>query len=203
VLTGLLLNVTPGPDIAYIVARSASMGTRGGVAAALGIGAGALLHTVAAALGISAILMTSALAFTVLKWAGVAYLVYIGVQMLLTREKRATAITTAAPREIAGLRTAFMQGLLTNVLNPKVALFFLAFLPQFIDADAPSKVFAFVALGLVFNLTGTLWNLGVAWFAAQVASRGLGNGRLGVWFERMLGALLIAMAVRLALANQQ
>jgi len=176
VLTGLLLNITPGPDIVYIVGRSARMGARGGVVAALGISAGALLHTAAAAVGISAILTTSALAFTALKWAGAAYLVYIGVQMLLTREKGEAAIMTAARQETSRLRTAFMQGLLTNVFNPKVALFFLAFLPQFIDADAPSKVLAFVALGLLFNLTGTLWNLGVAWCAAHVASRGTGTG---------------------------
>ena len=203
VLTGLLLNITPGPDIAYIVGRSVQMGTRGGVAAALGVGVGALVHTAAAAVGISAILMTSALAFNVLKWAGAAYLVYIGVQMLLAREKGEAVIATAAPRGTHQLRTAFLQGMLTNILNPKVALFFLAFLPQFISVDAPSKILAFVALGLLFNLTGTLWNLGVAWCAAHVASRGKGIGHLGVWLERTLGAMLIAMGIRLALAKQQ
>jgi threonine/homoserine/homoserine lactone efflux protein len=202
VLTGLLLNITPGPDIAYIVGRSAQMGTRGGVAAALGVGAGALVHTAAAAVGISAILMTSALAFTVLKWAGAAYLVYIGVQMLLARQQGETAMATAAPGANTRLRTAFLQGMLTNILNPKVALFFLAFLPQFISADAPSKVVAFVALGLLFNLTGTLWNLGVAWCAAHIASRGRGIARVGIWLERTLGAMFIAMGIRLALARQ-
>ena len=165
----------------------------------LGIGTGALVHTAAAAVGISAILMTSAVAFTALKWAGAAYLVYIGVRMLLTPEQHASQ-TTARPAT-AQLRTVFLQGMLTNVLNPKVALFFLAFLPQFISADVPSKVLAFVALGSLFNLTGTLWNLGVAWSAARIVSAGKGIGR-NRWLERALGAMFVVMGARLALVER-
>jgi threonine/homoserine/homoserine lactone efflux protein len=200
ILTGLLLNATPGPDIAYIVGRSAQMGVKGGVSAALGIGTGALVHTAAAAVGISAILMTSAVAFTALKWAGAPYLVYIGVRMLLTRQRHASQTTT--PPATAQLRTVFLQGMLTNVLNPKVALFFLAFLPQFISADAPSKVVAFVALGSLFNLTGTLWNLGVAWSAARIVSAGKGIGSIRIWLERALGAMFVVMGARLALVER-
>ena len=167
---GLLLNVTPGPDIIYIIGRSTQQGVRGGVAAALGICAGCLVHITAVAIGLSAILVASAFTFTILKWIGAAYLIYIGLQMLMTSRSKGSSFPASSSSGVVGLRTIFLQGLLTNVLNPKVGLFFLAFLPQFIQTDAPSKVTAFVVLGLVFNTTGTLWNLTVAWFAARLAS---------------------------------
>src|SRR5678815_830249 len=142
VLSGLLLNVTPGPDTLYIVARSTTQGFRGGAVAAMGIGAGTLVHILAAALGLSAILAASASAFTLVKFAGAIYLLYVGVSLLRSR-----APAQDAPRiERAPLQAVFMQGFLTNVLNPKVALFFLALLPQFVDAGAPSKALAFLFL---------------------------------------------------------
>src|SRR5512143_3874350 len=123
VLSGLLLNVTPGADTLYIVARGTTQGTRAGAVAALGIGAGCIVHTLAAAVGLSAILATSATAFTIVKWIGAAYLVYLGAALLASRP--AAAAPAALPR--ASLPRVFAQGFLTNVLNPKVALFFLAF----------------------------------------------------------------------------
>src|SRR3954451_25056941 len=146
ILSGLLLNITPGPDTAYIVGRSVQMGWRGGAAAALGIGAGCLVHVFAAAIGLSALLAASSAAFTAIKLLGSAYLFYIGIRILLAHP---TAKDDAPTIGIAGrlsLRQVFWQGALTNVLNPKVALFFLAFLPQFVAADAPSKALAFIAL---------------------------------------------------------
>src|SRR3954464_15528456 len=128
VLSGLLLNITPGPDTLYIVARSTTQGFRGGAMAAMGIGAGTLVHILAAVLGLSAILAASATAFTVVKVAGAIYLLYVGISLL-----RSQPAAHAAPRtEPAPRGTVFMQGFLTNVLNPKVALFFLALLPQFV-----------------------------------------------------------------------
>jgi len=200
VVAGLLLNVTPGPDVAYIVGRSAQLGWRGGATAALSIGAGCFVHIAAAALGLSALLATSALAFSLLKWIGAAYLVYVGLRMLMTRATPASERIDCGRKEIA-LRTVFWQGFLTNALNPKVALFFLAFLPQFIRSDASSKILAFTVLGLVFNLNGTLWNLGVAWFAARVAAIRSMSG-IRIWLERALGALFIGLGVRLALAER-
>jgi RhtB (resistance to homoserine/threonine) family protein len=201
-LAGFLLNVTPGPDIAYIVARSAQCGVRGGVAAAFGITAGCLIHIAAAAIGISAILMTSALAFNALKWAGAAYLVYVGFKMMFaSRRAQESPQSLRRPTAAIKLRTIFFQGFLTNVLNPKVALFFLAFLPQFIRADASSKAMAFVVLGLVFASTGTLWNLIVAWTAGRLATAWSGLGRLRQWLERSLGALFVGLGVRLALSD--
>jgi threonine/homoserine/homoserine lactone efflux protein len=204
VASGLLLNMTPGPDTLYILGRTATHGFRGGSLAALGIGAGTFVHTFAAAAGLSALLAASATAFTVVKWVGAAYLAYVGITMLMTRvakESRASPLpqsrASPLPRQ-ASLRQVFVQGFLTNVLNPKVALFFLAFLPQFVDPHAPSKAFAFVFLGIVFNVNGTLWNLLVAWSAATVAKRIAGARAIGVWFNRAIGALFVYLGVRLA-----
>jgi len=200
VAAGLLLNVTPGPDIAYIVARSAALGRRGGAVAALAISAGCFVHIAAAALGVSALIAASALAFSLLKWVGAAYLVYIGITML--RARPAPLDPSAMPVEHATpLRTVFWQGFLTNALNPKVALFFLAFLPQFIRADAPHKALAFAALGLVFNLNGTIWNFGVAAVAARVAAT-RPYARAQVWLQRAIGGLFVLLGLRLALSER-
>jgi threonine/homoserine/homoserine lactone efflux protein len=198
---GLLLNVTPGPDIAYIVGRSTQYGVRGGVAAALGICAGCFVHISAAAVGLSAALVASSSAFTMLKWVGAAYLVYIGLRMLTASQPDAL-IPPPNLAPTARLRMIFLQGLLTNVLNPKVALFFLAFLPQFIPAGASSKVTAFVILGLIFNLTGTLWNLGVAWCAGRLASAHSALHFVRIWLGRLLGVMFVGLGVRLALSEK-
>src|SRR5256885_16812974 len=134
--------------------------------AAFGIAAGLLVHTFAAAVGLSALLAASATAFTLLKWAGAAYLVYVGVSLFFAGSGNRSPTPEL---HAAGLGTGFLQGFLTNVLNPKVALFFLAFLPQFVDPGAPTKPLAFLFLGLVFIFNGTLWNLLVASSAARVA----------------------------------
>jgi len=199
VLAGLLLNITPGPDMALVMGRAMRDGTRAGSVAALGIGAGAFVHIAAAAVGLSVLIASSALAFTLLKWVGAAYLVIMGLRLLL-----ATAgggVEDSQPLPPASLGSVFLQGFLTNVLNPKVALFFLAFLPQFIDPSASSKAMAFVVLGLVFNLTGTLWNLMVAWAAARMA-RLSAVAAVRVWLDRMLGALFLGLGIRLALAER-
>ena len=201
VAAGLMLNVTPGPDVAYIVARSAQLGWRGGAVAALAIGAGCFVHIAAAVLGLSALLAASAFAFSLLKWIGAAYLVYVGITMLLTTPRDAPPADQAPRADMTPLRTVFWQGFLTNALNPKVALFFLAFLPQFIRADAPSKPLAFAALGLVFNINGTLWNLAVAWFASRAVAAGRGAS-LRRWLQRAIGGMFILLGVRLALAER-
>src|ERR1700761_8137339 len=148
-ISALLLNTAPGPDSAYVIGRSVQLGWRGGVAATLGISTGCLVHVLAVAIGLSALLVASATAFTVVKWAGAAYLCYVGLSMLLSRSKN---VDDAPLRETGTvpLSRVFWQGALTDVLNPKVALFFLAFLPQFVEADASHKALAFVVLGLIF-----------------------------------------------------
>ena len=202
VLSGVLLNITPGPDTAYIVGRSVQIGWRGGVAAALGISAGCLVHVFAAAIGLSALLAASSVAFTAIKWIGAAYLIYTGVRMLLAQAPSQAADTVAVPRAKT-LRQVFWQGVLTNALNPKVALFFLAFLPQFVDAEAPGKALAFIVLGLIFIGTGTVWNLGMAAFAAKAAGRMRQSGRALVWLNRALGAMFVGLGVRVAMLQDR
>jgi threonine/homoserine/homoserine lactone efflux protein len=201
ILSGLLLNITPGPDIAYIVARSTQLGWKAGVTAALGIGAGGLIHIIAATLGISAVLAASATAFTVVKLLGAAYLVYIGMRMLLARSNASQEVGWFAKQSL-GLSAVFWQGFITNVLNPKVALFFLAFVPQFIDADAPSKVQAFLLLGLIFDFNGTLWNMFVAWLSARAAASIRKTEQLRHWIDRALGTLFIYLGIRLVVAQR-
>jgi threonine/homoserine/homoserine lactone efflux protein len=199
VATGMLLNLTPGQDTLYILGRSIAQGRQIGVASALGISAGSVVHTLGAALGLSAVLATSASAFVVLKVTGAAYLVYLGVRMLMAR--------TAAlgSTDIAGLVdvwTAFRQGMLTNILNPKVALFFLALMPQFIEADSPTKVGAFLVLGLTFLTTGTVWCLVLALGASRVRSFFADRPRALQGFSRASGALFIFLGLRLAASKQ-
>ena len=201
IVSGLLLNVTPGPDTLYIVGRSSTQGVRAGAVAALGIGTGTLVHIFAAALGLSAILSASATAFTVLKWVGGAYLIYVGVSLLRVGppSRDLTASPALAP---AGLRTIFLQGFLTNVTNPKVALFFVAFLPQFVAPDSDSKALAFLFLGAIFNFNGTLWNLLVAWLAARAAGGLRRSAAMARWFNRCVGALFVYLGIRLAFTRE-
>lgn len=199
VISGLLLNVMPGPDTLYIVGRSATQGLRAGATAALGIGAGTLVHISAAALGLSALLAASSSAFAVLKLAGAAYLVYVGVSVMRSSpsapsEAAATPVIVPVP-----LRAVFVQGFLTNVLNPKVALFFLAFLPQFVAPDAPDKPLAFLFLGAIFDVNGTLWNLFVAWSTARISGGLQQNDTVAKWFSRGVGGLFVYLGIRLAL----
>jgi threonine/homoserine/homoserine lactone efflux protein len=199
VTAGLLLNITPGPDTAYIVGRSVQLGWRGGAAAALGIGAGCLAHIVAATAGLSALLAASSAAFGAVKLIGAAYLCYVGLGVLFTRGH---ANTTRNGEEVASTRAVFWQGALTNALNPKVALFFLAFLPQFVDPSAPNKPLAFLALGLLFDVNGTIWNLAVAAVAARLGRR-LRLSAPSIWINRALGGLFVFLGLRLALLESR
>src|SRR6478735_4413422 len=198
VVSGLLLNVTPGPDTAYIIGRSIQLGWRGGAAAAIGISCGCLIHVFGAAIGLSALLMTSSAAFTVLKWVGAAYLLFTGVQMLLSRSRPPAEAAAVAGNETS-LARVFWQGTLTNVLNPKVALFFLAFLPQFVAAESAHKTLAFLVLGLIFISNGTLWCLGIAAFAARAAGRIRQSAGAMAWINRFLGGLFVYLGIRVAM----
>jgi threonine/homoserine/homoserine lactone efflux protein len=203
IVSGLLLNITPGPDTAYIVGRSLQIGWRGGAAAALGISAGCLVHVFAAAVGLSALLAASSVAFTAIKLIGAAYLIYIGIRMLLAHPAANENAATTGAADMLSLPQVFWQGALTNVLNPKVALFFLAFLPQFVAVDAPSKARAFIALGFIFIFTGTMWCLGVAAFAAKAAGRLRQSGRAVLWINRLLGGVFIALGIRVAMTQSR
>lgn len=200
IVSGLLLNIMPGPDSLLIMTRSATQGWRAGVAASLGIGAGTLVHIFAAALGLSALLSTSATAFTAVKLVGAAYILYMAVSLL--RSRKASAETVAPVLPALPYRKIFAQGFLTNVLNPKVALFFLAFVPQFIQADAPNKALAFIVLGCIFNFNGMLWCCGLALTTAKASERLKLNPAVSLWLKRATGGLFVWLGLKLALSKQ-
>ena len=208
IAAGLLLNLTPGPDMAYIAARSVAGGFREGTAAVFGITAGCVVHTIAAAVGLSALLATSATAFEIVKWAGALYLLYAGIRLLAagTRSGASSQRDDAQPSARAAGKSPvrvtpwriFREALLINVLNPKVALFFLAFLPQFIAIDAPDKALAFVLLGTLFNFDSLFVNLPVAWLASHAGRRWRHRARAMRWMRGVAGGLFVLLAVPLA-----
>ena len=201
IVAGWLLNLTPGPDVLYIVSNALRSGVRAGIVAGLGITAGCFVHIVAAAVGVGTLLAASTSAFTVLKYLGAAYLLYLGTRMLLAKPAPAVADeaapTGAAPR---GLKAIFMGGFWTNVLNPTVALFFLAFVPQFIAPDAGNKALVFVLLGLLFNLNAIPVNTGWAVAAGWLARRGTVRQWMRV-LDRVAGAMFIGFGIKLALSD--
>lgn len=199
VVAVLLLNATPGPDTAFIIGRSIAQGRAAGLVSALGISVGCCVHALASALGLSAILATSATAFTLIKLAGGAYLVYLGMRMLLAGPF--TGGQVAAERDLRPLKTIFWQALVTNVLNPKVILFFLAFIPQFVQADSSHKTAAFLFLGLVFAVISMGWNSGTACLAGLLSRRAGRSPKARLWLERIVGGTFVALGVRLALTK--
>nr|WP_315496356.1 LysE family translocator [uncultured Rhodoferax sp.] len=207
---GVLLNLTPGPDVLYIVTHALRRGARAGMVAALGITAGCFVHIFAAAVGVSALMAASATAFTVLKWAGAAYLVYVGLRLLLSKPDSAMQLGAAGADSTGatgldlwfcqnGLKAVFLRGFWTNVLNPKVALFFLAFVPQFIAPGVENKPLAFLLLGLLFNFNGLWVNLGWAVAAAWLARRAGVVQKSMHWLDRVAGAMFVGFGIKLAL----
>lgn len=221
ILAGWLLNLTPGPDVLYIVSQALRGGVRAGTVAALGITAGCFVHIVAAALGVSALIATSAAAFTVLKWAGALYLLYVGLKLLwpvrwrwgrLVHPLATGHISTgsvklemrakdSSRKSSEGLKSVFFRGFLTNALNPKVALFFLAFVPQFIVPGASSPVMTFVLLGVLFNVNALPINLGYAVLAAWASRRMQTVQQALGWLDRLAGVVFVGFGVRLALTE--
>jgi threonine/homoserine/homoserine lactone efflux protein len=198
VASGILLNLTPGQDTFFILGRSIANGVRIGIASVLGISVGSVIHTAMAAVGLSAVLATSASAFMVVKLAGAAYLVSLGVRMLTTRssvEELATEGGTSA-------WTAFRDGIVTNVLNPKVALFFLALMPQFINRDSNTKIAAFFVLGLTFITTGTIWCLILAISAGSLRGFFVRNMTGLNVVSRAAGGVFVWLGLRLAVSRQ-
>ena len=212
VLAVLLLNLTPGPDTAYIVGRSVAQGRLAGIVSALGIGAGCCVHALLAAAGLTALVAASPTAFAVVKYLGAAYLVWLGVALVartVTRNapvvapdvaRRVVGTSAGAGRDRAGapLRL-FAQGFMTNILNPKVVMFFLSFLPQFIDPAAPHRVQALLILGAVFVAMSIVYCCTVAWLAGQLTQRLRASVRIARWLERGTGTAFVAIGCKLAL----
>jgi threonine/homoserine/homoserine lactone efflux protein len=202
VAAGWLLNLTPGPDVLYIVSNSLRSGARAGVIAGLGITAGCFVHILAAAVGISALVAASATAFTILKFAGAAYLLWVGIRILISRtpHRGPDLRSVAAGMKPQSLRAIFAGGFLTNVLNPKVAIFFLAFVPQFIAPEEGNKALAFVLLGSLFNLNSIPVNSGWALAAAWMARRD--SVQKGMrWLDRAAACMFIGFGLKLALSE--
>lgn len=197
VAAGWLLNLTPGPDVLYITSHALRGGVRAGIVAGLGITAGCFVHIAAAAIGVGALLATSAAAFNVLKWVGAGYLFYVGLKLLLARGGGSSPLAQAEASPLSGV---FAGGFLTNVLNPKVALFFLAFVPQFIAPGTPDAAWVFVLLGLLFNLNAIPVNIGWALAAAWMARRPSVQRGLNA-LDRAAGVLFIGFGLRLALTD--
>ncbi len=190
------LNLSPGPDMLYVISRSLGQGRKAGIVSALGIGAGTLVHTSIAAFGLAAILVSLPIAFQIIKFAGAAYLVFLGLRMLLS--KSTNSGHPLVSKRSADLWTIFRQGVATNVLNPKVALFFIAFLPQFVDPTKGTIVPQIVLLGLIFDSSGTAWNIVIASIAGQAGNMLSKRS----WFSRLQkilpGAILIALGFLVA-----
>ena len=202
IAAGLLLNLTPGPDVFFIVTNALRRGVRAGLVAALGIAAGCCVHIVAAAVGVSAVVAASTTAFTVLKWVGAMYLVWVGASMLLARARPdAPGLMSGVEVTQGSLWRVFRRGFWTNAVNPKVALFFLAFVPQFIAPHTAHPSLAFLALGLLFNFNALWVNFGWVVAAAWMARR-VGAVQRGLqWLERAAGLVFIGFGVRLALSD--
>jgi len=196
VTAGLILNITPGADVLYISNRSAVQGRRAGVIAALGIGAGCVVHVLAATLGLSMILVSSSVAFSVVKYVGAAYLFYLGIATFLSlkqkRNNEPRSSSVVAPWKI------FRQAALINILNPKVALFFMALLPQFVSPTAANPALAFLFLGVLFNINGTLVNILFALFTSTLAGKVKNGSALPRILKSMVGTLFVALGIRLA-----
>jgi threonine/homoserine/homoserine lactone efflux protein len=196
VAASLALNLAPGPDMTYVAARALAQGRRAGIISALGIGVGCFFHIGAAALGIAVLLQTVPQAYAIVRIVGAAYLIYLGFGLM----RRAGRESEAAPLDKTSEWKIFREGVITNVLNPKVALFFLAFLPQFVEPGSGPVGLQTLALGIFFDLQGTTVNIIVACVAAA-AGRALESVRRSGWMDRVSGTILIGLGVRLAFAR--
>ncbi len=196
-LAGILLNLTPGNDTIYILSRTITQGRKAGVMSVLGIATGSLFHTLLAAVGLSVIISQSPLLFNIIKYAGAAYLFYIGIRMIFSR----SSVIKLTQTEDEKYRKIYMQAVVTNVLNPKVALFFISFLPQFIDPAYANHYLSFIVLGVSFTVTGTLWCLMLALFASVISSALVKNKRAGNYLNKACGFILVGLGIKVALTK--
>jgi len=199
-ITSILLNLTPGNDMLYVASRSISQGIKAGIISAIGIFAGCFVHIFAAVLGLSLIISRSAYLFQLIKFAGAAYLIYLGVKALLSKQ----AIETKKEKNgKANYLSLFKQGALTNALNPKVAIFFLSFLPQFINASSPVFKLQLFTLGLWFALQGTLVLIIVACILGKTKDFFNKNPKVWMIQEKITGFILIGLGVKIALTSKR
>ncbi len=195
----LAINISPGPDLIYILSKTIAQGKKVGIASSLGVCSGALVHVFAAALGLSAILATSATAFSVVKYIGAAYLIYLGLQAL--RSKGMSFEIPIKNNIKTSAWKAFRQGALVDILNPKVAIFFMAFLPQFIRPEVGHDSAQILILGVLVILVAIPVEFLLVFTAAQTTGFFRENRKFSVWLDRIMGSVLIGLGVRLALSE--
>lgn len=193
------LILAPGPDMLYVITRGMTHGRRAGMLSAFGVICGILIHTTAAALGLTVIFQTSAFAFQVVKYVGAIYLVYLGVKAWKDKSTFSLQPSTSA----VSSRRLFLQGVLSNVLNPKIAIFFLAFLPQFVDKGSSQMILQLILLGLTFACLGLVFLSGVGYFSGTIGSWITRRPRYTQFLVRLSGAILIGLGVRLALTEKK
>lgn len=198
-ITAVLLNLMPGPDTLFILSRSISQGRITGIYSVLGTSAGCLVHTVFASLGLSIILSQSALAFSIVKLAGALYLGYLGITTLLAQSN--TLVLQSG--KTASHKSTFWQGLLVDVLNPKVALFFLSFLPQFIEPQNQYGALPFILLGLTFILTGTIWLLILVCFSASITTLLRQSSAAAKLMDKVCGSIYLLLGIKLLAAERE
>lgn len=205
----ILLNLTPGQDTLYILGRTLSQGRRAGLMSVAGIIHGCLIHTLLSAAGLSAVLAAYPAAYWGVKLSGAAYLAYLGWQLLRSPPNQLpTGQLPSSQRDVSGpsqpesAGSIYRSGLVTNLLNPKVSLFFLAFLPQFLADGTQGRFVPFLVLGCIFATTGTIWCLILVWAASQISRRLRQNGATSLWGRRATGLLFLLLGVRLALTSR-
>ena len=200
-VAGILLNITPGNDTIFILTRSVAQGRQAGIMSVLGIATGSIIHTTFAAFGLSIIISESIVAFSILKYAGAAYLVFIGLKMLV--EPSPIELKIQNKESSVNLKKVYRDAVITNVLNPKVALFFIAFLPQFIDPLFKAALLPFMLLGITFTVTGTLWCIVVASFASIIAEKIKRKSRISALIKGTCGLVLIGLGIKMALSPRK
>ena len=193
----IVLVIVPGPDMAYMLARCIAQGRRAGVLAALGFNLGGYVHLTAAVLGLSAILATSSVAFSVVKWVGAAYLVYLGIGVL--RSKQGPLVISADGLANRNNGTILWQAFLSDVLNPKVAMFFMALLPQFVDTTGSHPTFQILVLGVTVNMIALPINILLVYFSARLTEALRRSPVISARLQKAMGALFVALGLRLAL----
>jgi len=195
----ILLNIAPGPDLAFILGQTAKRGIKSGFAAMFGIWTGAFVHVLLAALGLSAILATSTVAFAMIKYAGAAYIIYLGIQALLSKGESLTSTTTHIPISLSRL---YRQGMLVSILNPKVAIFFLAFLPQFVEVGAGSVSAQLFLHGFLIIVVAAFIEPPLILIGGRLTNAMKRNVRISVWMDRGLGTLFVWLGMKLAMSER-
>jgi threonine/homoserine/homoserine lactone efflux protein len=198
-IAALLFIMSPGIDTIFILNKSITQGRRSGIYATLGITTGVLVHTTLAAFGLSLILSQSAIAFSVVKYLGAAYLIYLGITKLFSKED---LIKQKEPEQLVSIKRTYISAVFTNTLNPKVAIFFLAFFPQFIQPAYIHSAKPFIILGLTYAATGLLWLMMLTFFAGTFSAKIRSNPMIATWLNKFSAVVFVLMGVKIALTKK-